>query len=258
MRPLAVLASAFVLAAAGDPATETEHVVEAGETLGGIANRAGVPLGVIAAANGLVEPYDVRTGQRLVIPRQRSHTVKPGETGYAIARRYGVPFESIAIANGISPPYTIRTGARLIIPAVVREPPIPAPQGSEPYFRAPHDGTVLLGYQRRPDGGGHEGIDIAVATGDMVRASASGTVVFADEEPERFGHLVVIDHGGSWRTRYGHLARVTVKLGEVVKSGERVGIAGQGGTAARPELHFEIVKQGQPVDPASLLDDTDG
>lgn len=258
MKRVALLASALMLVAAADPATETEHVVTEGETLGGIANRAEVPLGVIAAANGLIEPYPVRIGQRLIIPRQRSHKVKPGDTGHAIARAYGVPFEAIAVANGLAPPYTIRIGRTLVIPAVPRDPPPLPAVPSEPYFRAPHDGKLLLGFARRADGGGHEGIDIAVDTGDMVRASASGTVVFAGAEPERFGHLVVIDHGNGWRTRYGHLARVAVKLAEVVKSGERIGIAGQGGAATRPELHFEIVKDSQPVDPGQLLADAGG
>lgn len=258
MKRTVLLASAFLLIAAGDPASETEHVVKEGETLRGVANRAGVPLGVIAAANGLVDPFDLRTGQVLAIPRQRSHKIKPGETSNAIARRYGVTLETLAIANALAPPYVIRTGQTLIVPAVVPDmQPFPR-QRSEPYFRAPHDGEVLLGYRLRPDGGGHEGIDIAVARGDMVRASSGGTVVFAAEDSGRFGHLVVIDHGNGWRSRYGHLVRVTVKLGDVVKSGERVGIAGQGGTATRPELHFEIMLDGKPVDPADKLADTGG
>src|SRR5690606_32820443 len=92
MKRLALLALAPLLIAASDPATETEHVVKEGETLNGIANRARVPAAVIAAANGLAEPYAVKAGQRLAIPRQRIHLVEPGETGFAIAIRYGVTF----------------------------------------------------------------------------------------------------------------------------------------------------------------------
>ncbi len=249
MKRLALLAMAAVLVAAADPATETKHVVTAGETLSGIANRAGVPAAVIAAANGLAEPWSVRAGQKLVIPRQRSHTVRPGETGMAIARRYKVPFDQIAIANGLAPPYAIRTGQRLIIPAVISARPVPAaPARNEPYFRWPHDGRVLAGFSAS-----HDGIDIAANPLEMIRASASGTVVFAGEEKTRFGNQVLIDHGNGWQTSYGHLARVTVAKGDIVKAGERIGLAGKAGKATRTELHFEIRKDGRDVDPLTKL-----
>ena len=253
MKRLVLLALAPILVAAGNPATETEHVVTEGETLGGIANRAGVPASVIAAANGLVEPYNVRVGQKLAIPRQRVHLVKEGETGFSIAVKYGVEFDLIAIANGLEEPYTIAPGQKLIIPAVVAAPKsAPQQARTEPYFRRPHDGATLLGFQRAGDKG-HEGIDIAAQPGDMVRASASGSVVYAQEDSGRFGRLVVIDHGNGWRTRYGHLSRITVKLGDVVKTGERIGLAGSAGEAKRTELHFDILKNNVPVDPAQKL-----
>lgn len=253
------LAALLMLTAAGDPATETEHVVEPGETLGGVANRANVPAAAIAAANGLVEPYALKTGQVLQIPRQRRHVVADGETAFGIALKYGVDFNLIAIANGLEEPYTIRPGQTLIVPAVLK--PVPASstvQASaapkDPYFRWPHDGKVMLGFVApSPGKRGHDGIDIDVKVGDMVRASASGMVEFAGEEKTRFGRQVLIDHGNGWKTSYGHLARITVKKGDVVKTGERIGIAGDAGVATRPELHFEIRHDGADVDPQSKL-----
>lgn len=250
---LLTLAAPFLLAAY-NPATETEHTVKEGETLSGIADRAGVPMAVIAAANGIPEPYNVLVGETLTIPRQRRHTVVDGETGFAIAIKYGVPFENIAIANGLDDKGTVKVGQQLIIPAVfqprrVARRSIP----SAPYFRRPHDGKVLYGFSKRADGGGHDGIDIDVKVGDMVRASASGTVVFADEEKTRFGRQVLIDHGNGWQTSYGHLSRITVKKGDVVKVGERIGLAGDAGKATKPELHFEIRHDGEDIDPASKL-----
>ena len=252
MKRLALPLAALLLIAAGDPRTETEHVVEPGETLRGIANRAEVPLVVVAEANGLAEPYAIRSGQRLVIPRQRSHVVERGETGFGIAYRYGVPFAAIALANSLDDKGTVRTGQRLIIPAVMPE-RTPAASPGQPWFARPHDGTVLLGWQRRADGKGHEGIDFAVTSGDMVRAAAGGTVLVADGEAERFGRLVVIDHGNGWQSAYGHLARITVAKGDTVTAGERIGLAGHAGDAERPELHFEIRHGGEPVDPAPLV-----
>jgi murein DD-endopeptidase MepM/ murein hydrolase activator NlpD len=243
-----------MLVAAGDPKTTTEWVVERGQTLRGIANQTGVPISVIAAANGIAEPYNVRFGQKLLIPRQRSHVVKKGETGFAIALQYGVPFSQIAIANGLPADGTVKLGQKLIIPAVLPEKASqPASTPAQPFFARPVDGKVLLGWQRRADGKGHEGVDFAVKAGDMVRASASGTVIFAGAEPKRFGNLVVIDHGNGWHSAYGHLTRVTVKVGDPVKAGERVGIGGQAGDADQPEMHFEVRRANKPVDPAPLL-----
>lgn len=251
-RAFALPFAALLLVAAGDPKTETEHVVTKGETLGTIAQKAGVPMTAIAEANGLDAPYVVKLGQKLVIPRQKTHVVKKGDTGFAIAFEYGVPFTQIAQANGIKPDAVLKPGQKLVIPALVRGPE-PATAPKEPAFRRPHAGEVILGWRRKPDGSGHEGLDFRVAKGDAVRASAAGTVIFAGKAPERFGNLVVIDHGGGWHSAYGHLDRVTVKDGEKVRAGERIGIGGQTGEATGPELHFEIRKDGEPVDPAPRL-----
>jgi murein DD-endopeptidase MepM/ murein hydrolase activator NlpD len=252
VKRIALPLAALLLIAAGDPRTETEHVVQAGETLRGIANSAEVPLVVIAEANGLSQPYAIRSGQKLVIPRQRTHVVERGETGFGIAYEYGVPFSAIALANSLDDKGTVRAGQRLIIPAVLPE-RTPAATSDQPWFARPHDGDVLLGWRRRPDGGGHDGIDFAVITGDMIRAAAGGTVLVADEGAARFGRLVVIDHGDGWQSAYGHLSRITVARGETVTAGERIGLGGQAGDAERPELHFEIRHGGEPVDPAPLL-----
>lgn len=253
MKRLVLLALAPLLLAANDPETATEHVVQEGETLGGIANRAKVPAAVIAAANGLVEPYNVRVGQKLQIPRQRVHVVKDGDTGFSIAQKYGVPFVNIAIANGMEEPYTITLGQKLIIPAVLKAPVTLQEPRTEPYFRWPHDGRIMLGFSLTEDGKGHDGLDFEAKRGDMVRASSSGSVVYAQQDSGRFGNLVVIDHGNGWRTRYGHLDRITVKLGDVVKTGERIGIAGDGGIATRVELHFEIMQDNKRIDPKIKL-----
>ncbi|MBO9601767.1 MAG: M23 family metallopeptidase [Novosphingobium sp.] len=265
MKRLAALPfAALLLIAAGDPKTETEHVVAKGETLSRIAERAGVPLAAIAEANGIEAPYAVKAGQTLRIPRQQSYVVKQGDTGFGIAFRFGVPFAAIATANGLDPHAPLKPGRRLIIPALIGQPQAIAPTpeaparppvkaAPEPVFRRPVEGKVVLGWRRRPDGGGHEGLDFALAEGDAVRAAAAGRVIFAGAAPERFGNLVVIDHGNGWATAYGHLEKVTVKKGEKVRTGERIGLGGQTGEATEPELHFEIRKDNRPIDPAPEL-----
>jgi murein DD-endopeptidase MepM/ murein hydrolase activator NlpD len=262
MKRIALALAALLLVAAGDPRTETEHVVTRGETLRSIASKAGVPISVIAEANGMLESARVRVGEKLVIPRQQSHTVKRGETAFGIAYQYGVTWEQIAVANGLRADAVPRQGQKLIIPALMPTSTAPPPSPvaktnmpSAPAFRRPLDGDVLLGWQRHADGTGHEGIDYAAKIGDTVHAAAAGRVIFAGNVEERFGNLVVLDHGNGWHTAYGNLSRITVKIGARVKAGERIGLAGQTGDARRPELHFEIRRGTDPVDPAPLLKD---
>ena len=264
MRRLALALAAVLLVAAGDPKSESVHVVTPGETLSTIARRTGVAAVVIAEANGLGENARVRGGQKLVIPRQQDHIVARGETTFSIAYRYGVTWEQIAVANGVDPRAPVRPGQHLIIPALMPGQPAPSRASTlvapapapalPPLFQRPLDGDILRGWQRRAGGGtGHEGIDFAADDGDRVNAAAAGTVLFAGDEPTRFGKLVVLDHGNGWHTAYGNLSKVTVKRGDSVRAGARIGRAGHTGDAPRPQVHFEIRRGDRPVDPTPLL-----
>ena len=99
----------------------------------------------------------------------------------------------------------------------------------------------------------HDGIDIAGQVGAAVRASAGGEVVFAGEEPQSFGRLVLIDHHNGWQTAYGFLGKITVQQGDHVRAGERIGMVGHSGKAKRDELHFELRRANRPVDPVPQL-----
>jgi len=261
-----------------DPASETSHTVKPGETLGGIAARAEVPRILIIEANGLKAPYGVRTGQVLVIPRRRSHVTKPGETGFAIAMDYGVPWSAIAAANGIDPDTRVRAGQKLVIPTMTKVPkaePAPTADADDddeaqppraapgtPRFAWPAPGKVRRGFVARTKGASsresgrtspHDGIDILGAKGDPVRAAAPGLVWYAGKEPNLYGNVVIIDHGQGWFSAYAKLSKVTVKKGETVRSGERVGLIGNTGSTPTTELHFEIRRKTVPVDPRKVL-----
>ncbi|MFC0204232.1 LysM peptidoglycan-binding domain-containing protein [Novosphingobium soli] len=247
------------------PETETEHRVAPGETLGGIALRARVPRVVIAEANGLQPPYGVRAGQTLRIPRTGRYVVRSGDTGFSIAMAQAVPWEDIALANSLDPAAPVKVGQALLIPTLLAAPkprpnaalttprPVAAPAAAPAAarFAWPMEGDVRRGFAAT--GTYHDGLDIVAPKGTMVRAAAAGTVVFAGEEKDQFGKLVVVDHGEGWHTAYGFLSRVTVKEGARVAAGERVGLVGSTGLAKGTELHFEVRHNGSPVDPRSEL-----
>lgn len=239
------------------PDQETEHLVKEGETLGGIAHRAKVPRVLIAEANGLKPPYVVKVGQKLVIPRTRHHKVMKGETGFTISFTYGVPWPDIAVANGIDPDGPIKVGQKLLIPTVLPPPAAAASalaaQPASAAFAWPLKGPVRRGYTARGSRNHHDGLDIRAKAGTAVRAAAPGKVVFAGKEPTQFGNMVVVDHGNGWHSAYAFLSKVTVKGGDQVGQGERVGLVGSTGLAKGEELHFELRRNNQPVDPLSQL-----
>jgi murein DD-endopeptidase MepM/ murein hydrolase activator NlpD len=98
----------------------------------------------------------------------------------------------------------------------------------------------------------HHGIDIAVKEGTPVKAAGSGVVSFCGWTSD-LGNLIVIDHGNGFLTRYGHNSRNTVEKGDIVKQGKIIAFAGNSGRSSAPHLHFEIWKDGIPVNPRDYL-----
>ena len=257
-------------AAKPDPQTETMHIVKPGETIGGIAERAQVPRVLIVEANRLKAPYAVKAGQKLVIPRRRSHTVKDGETGFDIAMDYGVPWAEIAAANGLKRDSAVKPGQKLAIPtmasgagakpaavavpSISTEPTKGLPDTIAPTFAWPVAGKVRRGFVAasgtQP---AHDGIDVLADEGTAVRASGAGEVIFAGPGPEEYGLTVIVYHSGRWTTTYSYLSKITVKVGDKVRAGERIGLVGQTGLASAPQLHFEIRRNKLALDPARYL-----
>lgn len=98
----------------------------------------------------------------------------------------------------------------------------------------------------------HDGIDIGASMGDPVQASKGGTVISAGEDGG-YGNCVVIDHGNGELTRYAHLSEINVQVGDSLQTGQQLGKVGSTGNSTGPHLHFEIIKDGTPVDPLAVL-----
>jgi len=102
----------------------------------------------------------------------------------------------------------------------------------------------------------HTGVDFGVPLGTEIKAAADGVVVQAGTNGG-YGNSVTIDHGGGMETLYGHLSKVLVSVGQKVKQGDIIGLSGSTGKSTGPHLHFEIRKNGQPVDPMPYLSGLD-
>ncbi|MCH5344780.1 MAG: M23 family metallopeptidase [Acetatifactor sp.] len=125
------------------------------------------------------------------------------------------------------------------------------------YIKPISGGRLTSGFGRRNTGikgasTNHKGVDWAVPTGTAVFASSGGTVARAGWG-SGYGYVVYIDHPDGRQTRYGHLSRVLVKVGQTVKQGERIALSGSTGVSSGPHLHFEMLIGGVQRDPRKYL-----
>jgi len=118
-----------------------------------------------------------------------------------------------------------------------------------------HKVTSAFGWRPDPFTGApryHHGIDFKAAYGELVPAAGAGRVVEAGERGA-YGLSVVVEHPDGLRTRYAHLASLAVAAGDRVLQGQELGRVGQSGRATGPHLHFEVIRDGQRVDPARVI-----
>lgn len=130
-----------------------------------------------------------------------------------------------------------------------------AETASNDSFRWPAKGRVISGFGARGTGGANDGINIAVPEGTPVRAAEGGTVVHADDALKGYGKMVLIRHPNGYVSVYAHNGELNVKRGEAVKRGQVIAHSGATGNVTSPQLHFELRKGAQPVDPSTRLAD---
>ncbi|MDZ4323058.1 MAG: peptidoglycan DD-metalloendopeptidase family protein [Alphaproteobacteria bacterium] len=119
-------------------------------------------------------------------------------------------------------------------------------------FAWPVQGEIV---KKFAPGGKNDGINIKVAKGTPVKAAAAGTVMYAGSELKGFGNLLLLKHQDGWVTAYAHNSELLVKKGDKVKQGQEIAKSGAPeGDAQQPQLHFEIRKVKQPIDPLTKLE----
>jgi murein DD-endopeptidase MepM/ murein hydrolase activator NlpD len=97
----------------------------------------------------------------------------------------------------------------------------------------------------------HTGMDFNAATGTPIYATGDGVVERADAEASGYGNHVVINHGFGYETLYGHMSKILVVAGQQVKRGEVIGLVGSTGTSSGPHCHYEVIRNGNKINPVS-------
>jgi murein DD-endopeptidase MepM/ murein hydrolase activator NlpD len=136
--------------------------------------------------------------------------------------------------------------------AAIPPEPEPAPRVSE-RFLWPVKGKIISNFGPKKGGLNNDGINIAAPEGATVVAADNGVVAYAGNELRGFGNLLLIRHADGWVTAYAHNEKLLVKRGEKVKRGQAIAQIGSTGSVSAPQLHFEVRKGTDPVDPIKYL-----
>lgn len=197
-------------------------------------------------------PTDPAVGKCLpadfsTVTTYRYHTLELGETLYRVSKMYNTTVDELIEANGIVDHTDIPVGTRLRIPGTV----VSGSSG----LAWPLRGKISSPYGPRW-GRMHEGIDIPAPRGTAFRAAANGLVIgsaYNLKGYSGYGNVIIIDHGRGIRTLYAHNNKNKVRSGSCIRSGEVIGEVGATGNATGSHLHFEVRKNGQPVNPLNYL-----
>lgn len=236
-----------------------------GDTLYSIAWESGQDFRALAKWNGIKPPYTIKPGQELRVlppPVQKAVSAKttpvPAKTRQAAENKTTDKTSKPAAKPAASPkPATPVASAKK-----PKEPTRPKPSVASAKAPSGYKTTALTGswmwpadgqlLKRSSDNDAAKGLDIGGTRGQAVRASANGRVVYQGSGLRGYGQLIIIKHNDEYLSAYAHNDRIYVKEGDVVKRGQKIADMGSTGTD-RVKLHFEIRRQGAPIDPLKFL-----
>ncbi|CAA7623527.1 Membrane protein related to metalloendopeptidase [Candidatus Terasakiella magnetica] len=253
------------------PGGGNDYVVQKGDTLSVLARRFKVDFNSLAAINKKRPPYVLQVGERLTLPgafntpqgvtAAKSGSASPAGIVVASPNATGTrtaegppPSTSSPPSPGAPvPPYYAQP---VPSPALANTlPPLP-PARASGTFLWPVRGERLAEFGPLPGKGQHnDGINIAASKGSPVRAAENGVVAYVGNELKGFGNLLLIKHADNWVTAYAHNDQLLVKRGDQVKRGQTIATVGSSGSVTTPQLHFEIRRGTEAVNPVDFLQD---
>lgn len=264
------------------------YYVNKGDNLFSISKKFNISIREIIEANNIRSPYRIYPKQKIIIPTQNVHIVKEGDTLYSISRNYNIDVFSISKVNKITNINQINKGQKIIIPATSlkyskkninknlnslnkkvtkNKKKINIEKNTKGIFQEkkklnisrdlkfiwPIKGKVISKFGSQSPGFFNDGINIVSSKGMDVKASDDGKIIYTGNEIPGYGNLILIKHSKNWITAYAHLDEIFFKKDSSVKKGESIGSVGNSGNVKNPQLHFEIRKGKEAVDPLQYL-----
>lgn len=196
-----------------------------------------------------------------------THIVRRGETLFSISWRYGKDPKDVARWNRIGDGSLIHPGQVIRLtppvgtasrnstgkpkPAVPPAKPLPTiPAEPSPAWSWPTNGRINVNFGAKPGTG--TGVLIDGKVGQPIHAAAAGRVVYAGDGLIGYGKLIILKHNNTYLSAYGYNATLLVREGEPIKKGQRIATMGEG-PERKPRLHFEIRRNGRPINPRPQL-----
>ena len=205
------------------------YVIKPGDTLNKIARANGVDEATLLRLNKLVNPNRLVVGQTLRLSEGSEPAAAPAPRPPAASRPEARPLDASTSSSQMNESVTPASDAGLIS------------------WGWPANGKVIQGFTQAT-----KGIDIAGNAGDAIEAAANGKVMYAGNGVRGLGNLIIVNHDNGFITAYAHNRTLLVKAGQEVKKGAKIAEMGQT-DAASVRLHFEVRRQGTPVDPLQYL-----
>lgn len=243
---------------------EKYYTIKKGDSLYKIARKLGEDMDILIANNPKVKTGVLQIGQKLVLLSKKGiyYNVKKGDTLGAISNKYKIKIATILDENNLNNTNLV-VGEKLFLPnpdmnyIKKKNKPVYAKSNiksrtkgfawpikwkgvTSPFGKRFH--PVLKKYIL------HAGVDLRAAVGVPIYAPKDGKITYAGWMGG-YGKLIKLKHSGGYSTRYGHLSKIYVKNGQYIKKGQLIGKTGSTGRVTGPHLHYEIRKNGRPLDP---------
>ena len=233
-------------------------------------------LSLLIAISVVIASCSVKILQRQAMPGE-IYQIRKGDTLSEISRRYQVSIDEIVETNGIKKQSSISVGDYLFLPTIIKEQyvkkkqvsPVKKASSVKVAHRTKHKkvkddgakialimpvkkGAIFQKFDDAPESL-FEGIGIRVPKGTAVLAAANGTVIYVNENVDRFGRMVILKHSDGFVSIYAHLEKIIVAERVNVKAGDVLGAVGTSGGVETPRLFFQVRKNRLPVDPEIYL-----
>ncbi len=256
-------------------ATNYTHIMQKDETLYSVAKKYNANLNQILKDNNIKDPAGVKAGQRIVINNVLIEQDEPnvsefvyykvvkGDSLYKIAKDFSMSVDEVLAMNNIKKD----EAKRKVLPGKILK--LKDNERIEHYagkdlenkdesldkdrFDWPLVGRILKDYGASLNGTINEGINIKANQNTIVKSTEDGTVIYTGESLKAFGNLILIQHDDNWISAYAHLKSIMVKKGQKVKKGDSIGRVGSTGYVTSSQLHFELRRNAEPVDPLKFL-----